>query len=58
MFLRNQGVQSCLAGGINVDHDRIVMVRDELGGGGWEIADCVWLREKRGHISWGGTDEY
>lgn len=27
MFLGNQGFQSCLAGGINVDHDRIVMVR-------------------------------
>lgn len=26
-FLGNQGFQSCLAGGINVDHDRIVMVR-------------------------------
>lgn len=47
MFLGNQGVQSCLAGGINVDHDRTVMVRDELG---WreETADCDWLREKQG----------
>lgn len=46
MSLGNQGPQSCLAGGINVDHDRIVMVRDELGLGE-EITDCVWTRENR-----------
>lgn len=47
--LRSQGSQSWLRVVFSGDHDRIMMVRDELGLGE-ERTDCVWAKANRTHL--------